>query len=331
MRFSLWGKEIQVADWREEEHSRIEDGKFTDKGGDKKSSVEKIKGFFERRKTLAKSEKKEYNNNGKERNGTEGYVLNDPESIEVAEHIERGNLYDLETLYNLPVFKRIEEKISEYDSKYGKTSKITDAERIKNRDKWIEDFLNGANGAETMPPNGAPLKRESKATIVVGLPAAGKSTTIANPLSEEQGAFILDSDEMKKLIPEYKETNGGAANAVHDESKDLMRRALKEFTEGSRKGTNLVIPIIGDKIKSINGNYIHALHNAGYDVEIAYKYADTKTSANRVVARAIKTGRFIPREVVKRYNDNAIRNAYEEILGTDYNGKKVKRSKYSEL
>ena len=136
---------------------------------------------------------------------------------------------------------------------------------------------------------------------------------------------------MKKLIPEYKETNGGAANAVHDESKDLMRRALKEFTEGSRKGTNLVIPIIGDKSRKINDNYINALHNAGYNVEIAYKYADTKTSANRVVARAIKTGRFIPREVVKRYNDNAIRNAYEEILSTDYNGKKVKRSKYSEL
>ena len=83
--------------------------------------------------------------------------------------------------------------------------------------------------------------------------------------------------------------------------------------------------------KSVNYTYIKALHTAGYEVEIAYKYADTKTSANRVVARAIKTGRFIPKEVVKRYNDNAIRNAYEEILGTDYNGKKVKRSKYSEL
>ena len=96
-----------MADWREEEHPRDEDGKFTDKGGDKKSSAQRIKDVFERRKTLAKSEKKEYNNNEKERNSTEGYVLNDPESIEVVEHIERGNLYDLETLYNLPVFKRI--------------------------------------------------------------------------------------------------------------------------------------------------------------------------------------------------------------------------------
>lgn len=320
-----------MTNWKESEHPRDKDGKFTDKGGEKKSSVERIKDVFEKRKTIAKSGKKEYNNNRTERSGTEGYVLNDPESIQVVENIERGNLYDLEALYNLPVFKRIEEKISEYDSKFGVTAEKTDAERIKNRDKWVKDFLNGANGADTMPPNGAPLKKESKATIVVGLPAAGKSTKIANPLSEEQGAFILDSDEMKKLIPEYKETNGGAANAVHAESKDLMRRAFKEFTEGSRKGINLVIPIIGDKTKSIKGNYINALHNAGYDVEIAYRYADTKTSANRVVARAIKTGRFIPREVVKGYDDDAIRNAYEEILEADFNGKKVKRSKYSEL
>ena len=51
MRFSLRGKEIQVADWREEEHLRDEDGKFADKGGEKKSSAQRIKGVFERRKS----------------------------------------------------------------------------------------------------------------------------------------------------------------------------------------------------------------------------------------------------------------------------------------
>jgi len=50
VRFSLWGKEIQVADWREE-HPRDEDGKFADKGGEKKSSAQRIKGVFERRKS----------------------------------------------------------------------------------------------------------------------------------------------------------------------------------------------------------------------------------------------------------------------------------------
>lgn len=254
MRFSLRGKEIQVADWREEEHPRDNDGKFADKGGDKKSSAQRIKDVFERRKTLAKSEKKEYNNNGKERNSTEGYVLNDPESIEVVEHIERGNLYDLETLYNLPVFKRIEEKISEYDSKYGKTSKITDAERIKNRDKWVEDFLNGANGAETMPPNGAPLKRESKATIVVGLPAAGKSTTIANPLSEEQGLQgYIKWRNSGEMMHEYAQKTRLTHTYVTSNGKTFIETLLDETKgKGARWATEIQERYSADREAFVN-------------------------------------------------------------------------------
>lgn len=33
----------------------------------------------------------------------------------------------------------------------------------------------------------------------------------------------------------------------------------------------------------------------------------------------------------KGYNDEAVRNAYNEVLATDYGGKRVKRSKYSEI
>lgn len=257
-------------------------------------------------------------------------VLDDDDSRAVYERITSGKLYELDELYELPVFKKIVAKIEEYELKYGITSKIDTPEREQLRKNWVQQFLVG-DGADTMPPNGKPLKKEYKATIVVGLPAAGKSTRIASPLSEEQGAFIMDSDEMKKLIPEYRDTNGGAANQVHDESKQLMKRALGEFTSGSMKGMNLVIPVIGDTVKSLNDRYINNLLSAGYEVEIAYKKADAKSSANRVVSRAIKDGRFIPREVVAGYNDNAVRNAYNTVLNADYNGKRVKMSKYSDL
>ena len=33
----------------------------------------------------------------------------------------------------------------------------------------------------------------------------------------------------------------------------------------------------------------------------------------------------------KGYNDEAVRNAYNEVLATDYGGKRVRRSKYSEI
>lgn len=259
--------------------------------------------------------------------GDNKLVLDDDDSRAVYERIKSGNYYELDELYKLPIFQRIEAKINEHKQKYGDTSTIDTPEREQLRRNWVKQFLVG-DGVDTMPPNGTPLKKEYKATIVVGLPAAGKSTRIANPLSEEQGAFIMDSDEMKKLIPEYH--GGQGADTVHEESKTVMKQAFAEFTSGSMKGTNLVIPVIGDKASGLNKKYINDLLAAGYDVEIAYKQADAKSSANRVVSRAISEGRFIPRDVVEGYNDEAVRNAYNEVLATDYGGKRVKRSKYSE-
>lgn len=264
-----------------------------------------------------------------QKSGYTKLVLDDDDSRAVYERITSGELYELDELYELPVFKKIVAKIEEYEQKYGTTSRINTPEREQLRRNWVQQFLVG-DGVDTMPPNGKPLKKEYKATIVVGLPAAGKSTKIANPLSEEQGAFIMDSDEMKKLIPEYRDTNGGAADAVHLESKDLMESALGEFVDGSMKGTNLVIPVIGDDAGKLNTRYIDKLLEAGYNVEIAYKKADAKSSANRVVSRAIKEGRFIPRDVVAKYDDDAVRNAYNTVLNTDYGGRRVRKSKYSE-
>lgn len=261
--------------------------------------------------------------------GDNKLVLDDDDSRAVYERIKSGNYYELDELYELPVFKKIEAKIEEYEQKYGVTANNNTPEREQLRRNWVQQFLVG-DGADTMPPNGKPLKKEYKATIVVGLPAAGKSTRIANPLSEEQGAFIMDSDEMKKLIPEYRDTNGGAADAVHLESKDLMESALGEFVDGLMKGTNLVIPVIGDDAGKLNTRYIDKLLEAGYNVEIAYKKADAKSSANRVVSRAIKEGRFIPRDVVAKYDDDAVRNAYNTVLNTDCGGRRVRKSRYSE-
>ena len=51
--------------WREEEHPRIEDGTFTYKDADKRSSIDRIKHIMEERKrgkTVAQKQNKGYNN-----------------------------------------------------------------------------------------------------------------------------------------------------------------------------------------------------------------------------------------------------------------------------
>lgn len=260
-----------------------------------------------------------------------GFALSDDESKSVYDKIRQGDYYSIEDLKKLPVFNRIQEEAEksrheqaerlgmpdEYD---GYTYRIATPQREAQREKWVNDFIAG-KGAETHPKT--PLKKGYKMTVVVGLPASGKSSRIANPLSEEQGAFIFDSDEMKKLIDGF--DGGKNADGVHKESKDLLERSQAAFTDGDMKGANLVYPIIGDNADNTMKK-LQPFIDAGYDVEIAYKKADTVESMNRVLSRAIKDGRYIPRDTVMQYNNDNIVAAYHELLKSG-----IKRSKYSEL
>lgn len=259
------------------------------------------------------------------------FALNDRDSLATYDKITKGGGYSIEELKSLPVFNRIQEEIEKSkfrnarrlgmpDEDRGDTSKINTPARERARERWVNDFLNGS-GADTRPKT--PLRKESKLTIVVGLPASGKSSRIANPLSEEKGAFILDSDEMKKLIDGF--DDGKNADGVHNESKMLLDRAMTAFTEGDMKGTNIVFPVIGDSSRKTMKK-IQPFIDAGYDVEIAYKKADTRESMNRVISRAIKEGRYIPRGVVMGYNNENIVNTYNEFLQ-----KGIKRSSRSEI
>lgn len=261
---------------------------------------------------------------------SKSFALNDRESLATYDKITKGGGYSVEQLQSLPVFNRIQEEIEKSkrrnaerlgmpDEYKGYTSEIKTPERERQRKQWVDDFLEG-KGVDTRPST--PLRKDYKLTVVVGLPASGKSTTMANPLSEEQGAFIFDSDEMKKLIDGF--DGGKNADGVHQESKMLLDRAVTAFTEGDMKGTNIVFPIIGDKsVKTMQK--LQPFIDAGYNVEIAYKKADTRESMNRVISRAIKDGRYIPRDTVIEYSNENIEKAYDELLK-----KGVKRSKYSE-
>lgn len=331
-----------MAEWKESEHPRDNAGKFTDKEGSSSSYRdevnERIKWAKENNVELPLNDdgslndirlQKIYNENTKK--SANNFALNDEESLAVYKKITEEGGYTVEELQELPIFNRIQKEAEksrfenakrlgmpdEYD---GYTFNIKTSEREAQREKWVNDFITG-NGVETRPKT--PLKKESKLTLVVGLPASGKSSRIANPLSEEQGAFIFDSDEMKKLIDGF--DGGKNANGVHQESKKLLNRAQEKFTAGEMKGTNVVFPVIGDEYESTMEK-IQPFIDAGYSVEIAYKKADTRESMNRVISRAIKEGRYIPRKVVMAYNNDNIVSAYNELIK---NG--IKRSKYSEI
>lgn len=248
----------------------------------------------------------------KEQDKPKKLVYDMPETREFYDRVKRGEYYTLEELKKSPVVKMLDTRSSELKAKYGDTSTINTPHRIADRKKWENNFLSfGAmvevgkdeKGFPIYEPKGE-VKREYKAVVAIGLPAAGKSSRIANPTSAELGAFIFDSDEIKQQIPEFIESYGGAADSVHNESKAIQKSAFSQFLEGGdRQGDNLVIPVIGDDADKLYKNYISKLEAAGYDVEIKYQDADPVESLNRSIARAIETGRIIPSEVSFKYVD----------------------------
>jgi len=137
---------------------------------------------------------------------------------------------------------------------------------------------------------------ERKATIVIGPPAAGKST-LAEALSVKTRSAIVDVDEAKWFM---KENNGGlGASAVHNESAILTKKAFKNVYA---EGMNVVLPKVGGSVKSIE-KAIRELKEAGYDVDIVNLAVTQNEAARRMGARFVHTGRLIPSEFYRSIGD----------------------------
>jgi predicted ABC-type ATPase len=135
---------------------------------------------------------------------------------------------------------------------------------------------------------GGPVRQERKATILIGAPAAGKSSIAEQMIAPQQGAMIVDSDEFKKMVPEYQ--GGIGANAVHEESKVMSDVFLRDVVEA---GFNIVIPKVGGNPAKL-AKQIEGLKAKGYTVDIAYMEVERTEVMRRMVMRFFKTGRLIP-------------------------------------
>ncbi len=63
------------------------------------------------------------------------------------------------------------------------------------------------------------VRKNSLLDIVIGLPASGKSSAIVNTISSEFHSRVIDNDEVKKRLPEYR--GGWGADRVHKESQKI--------------------------------------------------------------------------------------------------------------
>ena len=141
--------------------------------------------------------------------------------------------------------------------------------------------------AESYSSNPVPNNRQ--AYIVLGPPASGKSF-FAEEIARNYDLAIVDSDDVKKIMPEYK--GGVGANATHTEASLLANTVRENFMA---EGKNILLPRIGGlaKRKAIQ-NTIRDLQENGYSVKTVLVDVDYKTALGRMYERFAKTGRLVP-------------------------------------
>mgnify|MGYP001134968038 FL=1 len=183
-------------------------------------------------------------------------------------------------------------------------------EQIKGYEGATEWLLNHARTFawtdDGMPPPATPVKQDKELIIIVGPPAAGKST-LANPIARQKGAMIVDADEAKKLIPGY--DNGVGANVVHEESSQLNKLVFKAAinTDG-----NIVVPAVGGNPHKLIQHYIGPAKEKGYRVTLVDMMVDPEVALNRMYSRFISKDRLIPPAVAEV--GTAPTEAFDELV-----------------
>lgn len=203
--------------------------------------------------------------------------------------------YTYEELLANPAIQELEKKAKQAQELVSKKPPISDEDKVK----YSEQFLKGAKNTP----------KQFRADIVMGLPAAGKSSAVVNSLKDKYGSFEFDNDEIKKLLPGYNEYG---PTYVHADSKAVQKHALKSFgKDGEFNGANLAIPIIGSTVDKVD-YWIKNLQTAGYDIHIHHVGISNEESLNRAVARAIEHGRYIPLGTIKDYGEKP-KSVYEQL------------------
>lgn len=248
-------------------------------------------------------------------------LQNSKQTQEVLKRIKNKQYFSKEELENLPYVKQIDKLIDKYDEINGYTVNDNSPQRKKLRQKVAKILSNRGsysgevNGKDTY--NG-PIRKERKAVVVIGLPASGKSSRIVNKVSPELGAYVMDSDEAKFLLPEFKASNGLAANSIHKESQNIVNGV---FESKLKDGVNMVIPVIGSEKDTLYRKWLTPLNNAGYDIEIKYQTANGTESINRVIGRSISKNRPIRSNIVFDYGNKP------ESVYNSFKGKVAKNGK----
>jgi len=147
------------------------------------------------------------------------------------------------------------------------------------------------------------------AIMTMGGPGSGKSAMMEGV---DKSAFVhVDPDAVREQLPEYREgiaaSYRGSSAQTHEEvsyvSKQILARAIAEGKHVLIDGTGKNGPKFVQQIKDLKA--------AGYEVRVNMAHLTAAQALPRIEARAEKTGRDVPRELVKAAYDKIPKNFQE--------------------
>ena len=140
---------------------------------------------------------------------------------------------------------------------------------------------------------------DQRAIMTMGAPGSGKSYVLNHLGFCQEGVVLVDPDEMKKRLVEYRAAIAAddklAADRVHRESSMLAKR-LRDAAISAK------LPICIDGVLSKRESAIELitrLQDNGYHVTLVAAQLPFDVAYARVVARGKETGRFVPYEFAR--------------------------------
>lgn len=147
--------------------------------------------------------------------------------------------------------------------------------------------------------------------IVIGPPAAGKSSALVNPISQKYQSRVLDSDMVKERLPEYQ--GGLNSGYLHTESRYIWEQIKHE---AMANGDNIVLPVVGHSIDGILTDAAN-FKNQGYTVNVHYLELDGSKAMGRALNRFLEDGRYIDPSYLAKMSDGKINTNYAALKGEE--------------
>ena len=232
---------------------------------------------------------------------------------DVLDKLAAGQKVTEEELWNLPEVKWAESQ-QPRDENGDKLESIKDyegdeerAEARKEIQKDLMELGSAVIDSEGKAKYTGPVRQGKRLDIVMGTPASGKSSALANYVSRMFGSRILDSDMAKEPLEGY--NDGLTSGYVHEESRLIWKGAI---AEAIANGDNTLLPVVGHSYKSVRKN-IDQFKSAGYEVHVHYVQLDDAKTIGRAMNRMLEDGRYISPDYLILANGEKISGVYEQL------------------